>query len=306
MTTHRARTRPEPSEELLTRVLRRVQLVPDRFKVFNEGDVEAKRKHGIDAGLLATLTELGLPAVSTGTGLRYDSLDLANVSLALALPSPRFMAMRGWSAAIRSASNAKPTTYVLSVEPHCPTAHEGPCVIEAAPHIREQPEYSRSPEGAITLTRHVPAQLTREFPEAAALTSLIQHVHFHLLPDELRADVAFLRETHLADCGLAARYLVREATALGLTARLSFGLFIALPYSVPHAWFDLFLDDQWVPFDPHLLNVMTGWGLLPAEQWPPHRSIGGAAWRLSKEGFQIARHVGRKGSMSFPTQSFPT
>jgi hypothetical protein len=100
-----------------------------------------------------------------------------------------------------------------------------------------------------------------------------------------------------------ARYLVQEAVALGLTARFSFGLFIAAPYSVPHSWFDLYLDGTWVSFDPHLLNALTDRSLLPAGQWPPHRSIGDAAWRLGDDEFQIAMHNGQIDSVSFPTRA---
>lgn len=211
--------------------------------------------------------------------------------------------MRGWSAAIRAAASSTPATYVVTVEPNCPPqAHSGPCVIESAPQLAEQPSFSRLPEGEIVLTRHVRRRPARVYTEACELSGLAGPIRFHLLPDELSADIGFLRETGLADCGLASRYLVQEAAALGLTARRSFGLFVAAPYSTPHHWFDLHLDGDWVPFDPHLLNALTGWGLLQAGEWPSHRSIGDAVWHLGDEEFQIARHSGMSASISYRTQ----
>lgn len=298
------RMRPAPGEEPLSRVLGRLSRIPDRFRVFGESAADAQRRHGVDADLLDALTDLGLPFAPTVNGPRYDALDLANTSLALALPSPRLMAMRGWSAAIRTAASKAPTTYVVAVEPNCPHQdHDGPCTVETAPQLCEQSTFSRSPDGAITLTRHVRGRTAHEYPEVSGLTDLVRPIHFHLLPDGLSADVGFLRETGLADCSLAARYLVQEAAALGLTARRSFGLFVAAPYSIPHSWLDLYLGGAWVPFDPHLLNVLTGWGLLSADEWPSHRSIGDAAWHLAEDEFQIARHTGKAASVSFPTRS---
>lgn len=260
MTARQARLTGPPGEEPLRRVLGRLSLVPDRFRIFREDAGDAQRMHGIGARLLDTLTGLGLPHAPAGDGPRYDTLDLANVSLALALPSPRFMAMRGWSAAIRTAASSAPGRYVVTVEPNCRRqAHDGPCTVETAPELRAQPEFRRSREGAITLTRYVHGRTACVYPEVSGLIGLAGPLHFHLLPDELSSDVGFLRETGLADCGIAARYLAQEAAAMGLTARRSFGLFVAVPYSVPHFWIDLSLDGSWVPFDPLLLTALTGW-----------------------------------------------
>ncbi|MFC9431545.1 transglutaminase domain-containing protein [Streptomyces sp. NPDC056987] len=293
-----------PGEESLCRVVGRLRRIPDGFREFTQTGSDAGRRHGIHAELLDALVVSGLPYRATGAGPRFDGLDLANVSLGLALPSPRFMAMRGWSAAIRSAAHAAAVTYVVTVEPSCPKdSHPGLCSAEPAPHLRQLPGYRASSRGAFTLTRRVHGQTAHVRSDVTRLTDLVQPLHFHLLPDGLRADLGFLRETRLADCGLAARHLVAEAAALGLRARRSFGLFISAPYSIPHAWFDLYLNDAWVPFDPHLLNVLTGWDLLRPGEWPPHRSIGDAAWRLGEDEFMIATHIEGVAALSFPTRA---
>jgi hypothetical protein len=300
------RTRPDLSPGTLAEVLDRVLRVPDKFRVFAETGEDARRSHGIDAGLLATLTELGLPCRPASGGTRYDRLDLANVSLALRLPSARYMAMRGWSASIRGAASAEPVTYGLTVQPSCPSGHDGPCLVEADPMLHDLPGYATAPGGAFRLTRQVRGGKTGEFPEIAAFADLVREVKFHLLPDELSDDNGFLRESGLADCELASTFLVGQAAAYGLTVRRSFGLFLAVPYSIPHHWIDIRLDGEWRQFDPHLLNFLTGQGLLPPGEWPAHRCVGDIAWRLGEDRFQIAGHPGRIASVSFSTRILGT
>ncbi|MFJ3789438.1 hypothetical protein [Kitasatospora sp. NPDC090091] len=301
-----ARTaRPAADERTLRELVGRIGRVPDRYREFGQTAAEATWQHGIDEALLGTLTELGLPCRPGADGPRYDQLDLANVSLSLALPSARFMAMRGWAAAIRSAARASgATSYTVDVLPACPPGpREHDCNPAAAPLLREQPGFDGPAGGPFTLTRLVPARPAAVHPELAALTELVAAVHFHYLPAGLRQDVGFLREAALADCGLAATFLAEEALGLGLTARRSFGLFLSAPYSIAHSWLDVRVDDRWVSFDPHLVNLLTGWNLLPAEEWPSYRSIGEGAWRLADHEFVMAMHDGAETPVSFPTRA---
>lgn len=286
--------------EALDVIVDRLRRVPDNYRRFELIGADARWQHGINAETLDELTSIGLPVGSTGL---YDQLDLANVSLALRLPSPRAMAMRSWSAAFRASADTSATTYEVQLIPICPKgSHEGPCSLEASLLLREQPEHSsENPDGTVTLTRHVRGAAGRTYPELDEVTGLVRDIHFHLLPDGLRHDVGFLREARLADCDAAARYLVDEATARGLQARGAFGLVLAAPYSIAHTWFEVHVDDDWVPFDPHLLNLLTQWGLLRTDDWPLHRSVGAAAWRLADREFVLATHRREVIPLSLPT-----
>ncbi|MFD5918981.1 transglutaminase domain-containing protein [Kitasatospora sp. NPDC058201] len=315
------RPRPVPDGATLRAVVDRIVRVPDRFRSFTSTAADAARHFGIDEGLLTALTDEGLPCggaggasgaggagVSGGSdgsgGVRYDQLDLANASLSLTLPSARFMAMRGWSAALRTAAGAHgAATYAVDVLPACPAgAGEHGCRSLASAELRAQPGFTGPAGGPFTLTRQVRAQPAQVHPELAELTGLVADVHFHYLPAGLRNDVGFLRDARLGDCGLVATHLAGEASRLGLTARRSFGLFLSAPYSIAHSWLDVRLDGRWVSFDPHLLKLLTGWGLLPAAEWPAHRSIGEGAWRLADHEFVLATHDGAETPLSFPTR----
>ncbi|MCV2458431.1 transglutaminase domain-containing protein [Streptomyces sp. ICN988] len=289
-------------EAPLNDLVEKLGRVPDRYRHFTVTADEARWRHGVDADLLGALTDLGMRCDHVGGAARYDDLDLANASLSLRLPSPRSIVMRGWAAAIRTRAAARPTTYTVSVGALC---QHGPadasCSIEASVHLRDHPGIIATGEGPLTLTHHVPAAKPQVYPQLAPFTELIREVRFHLLPDGLRDDVGFLRETGLADCALASAYLVAEAHSRELVARLSYGLFLSAPYSIVHTWVDLHMDGQWVPFDPHLLNFLVGWGLIDADEWPPYRSIPGAACRLGEREFVLATHNGEVLPLSFPT-----
>lgn len=292
------------SEAALNDLVGRIGRVPDRYREFTATQADARWRHGIDAGLLGALTDLGVPCDHTAGVSRYDELDLANVSLCLKLPSPRFLVMRGWAAAIRARASALPTTYTVTVGALCRhRSPDDPCSLEPSPRLRGRPGFSAPGQGPLTLTQQVPGREPRVYAELADFTAMIRDVRFHLLPGGLREDIGFLRESALGDCALASAYLVAEAASLGLVARSSYGLFLSAPYSIAHTWFDLYLDGEWVSFDPHLLNLLTGWGLIDAEQWPPYRSMGEAACRLGEREFVLATHNGEVLPLSFPTMT---
>ncbi|WP_380830807.1 transglutaminase domain-containing protein [Sphaerisporangium rhizosphaerae] len=288
-------------------LVERLARVPGRYRRFVATREDATWRHGIGPEMLDALTSAGMPCERVDGATRYDELDLVNVSLSLRLPSPRLMVMRGWAAAIRATAHAGPTTYTVTINAHCRhSTPDEPCSIEASTELRGNLAVSAPRGGPLTLTRHVTAGEPRAYPDLAPFFGLIDGVRFHLLPNGLREDVGFLRETGLADCRLAAAHLVEEAASRGLLARRSFGLFLSAPYSISHSWLDLRLDDRWVSFDPLLLNLFTGWGLLAADQWPAHRSTGDGACRLGEREFVLATHNGEALPLSFPTEILDT
>jgi hypothetical protein len=192
------------SEAPLSDLVERLGRVPDRYREFTTTDDDARWRHGVDAELLGALADLGMPCDHVGGVARYDELDLANVSLSLKLPSPRFIAMRGWAAAIRARAVARPTTYTVTVGALCQhRSPKEPCSVEVSARLRGHPCVSAQGHGPLILTQHVPGREPREYPELAAFIGLISKVRFHLLPGGLREDIGFLREAGLADCALA-------------------------------------------------------------------------------------------------------
>ncbi|MER5352910.1 transglutaminase domain-containing protein [Kitasatospora sp. NPDC002551] len=276
--------------------------MPDRYREFRQDGRQAAREHGIGPALIEELGEAGLPSqVRDGVGY-FDRVDLANIALALRLPNARTLAMRGWAKSLRTASGAAAGTFEVEVRAHCPQpGHPGECEYTRSEALRSLDGYTPAAVPTLGQLRHraTATESTGRLPEAVA--GLLRPLHFHLLPEPLRADLGFLAETGLADCDLAALYLTREAGRLGLAARYGFGFFLAAPYSIIHAWTEVLDGGEWHAFDPHLLNLLGDWSLLDPEEWPSHRSIGSCTARVSNHHLWLTTHHGACAPLSLAT-----
>ncbi|TDC79218.1 transglutaminase domain-containing protein [Streptomyces hainanensis] len=281
----------------------RIRQVPDRYREFVQTVRDAAWEHRLDHTLLERFTDLGLPCRGGPDGPRYDRLDLANASLALRLPSARSMAMRGWANTLRATAGSAATTFEVEIRPRCPApGHPGECAYEASAALRAQPGFTESPDGHRYLVRdRIVAPDTDVPQEVRDLAALVSPLHYHLLPEELRGDIGFARETNLADCALAVALLVAEATLRGITARPSFGFLLAVPYSIEHAWTEVEFDGRQVSLDPHLLNLLTSWDLLERDQWPSHQPISACTWRLGGHKAHPVLHHGAGSMLSLAT-----
>lgn len=293
-----------PDEADLARIVDRVRRVPSRYREFRRSRAEAEWQHKIGSGLLDALVDLGLPAEGSGDGLLLDELDLANVSLTLRLPSARMLAMRGWRGALEAAARQS-NRYSLTITPRCPRPeHDGPCEMLLSPAVARAagPDEGRIENAAFHLDRLVVGGTAMLTGPARSVVDLVAPLAFHLLPIELRGDLAFLRDTGLADCVLASRYLVEEARARDIPARFSYGVFLATPYSVDHCWAEFQVDERWLAFDPHLLSTLCRLGLLDPAVWPPYRSLSDAAWRVHDDDIPMVTDRGVRALLTLPTR----
>ncbi|MDW6059287.1 hypothetical protein SAZ11_16280 [Streptomyces sp. FXJ1.4098] len=153
----------------------------------------------------------------------------------------------------------------------------GPDVFEADLHVSAGENAPDADKGADKGVDEGAADCARELgpvlPEAARL-------EYYLVPDELRDDVGFVRETRLADCRAGTTYLARVAEDAGAAVRPAGGLLLAGAFPLPHAWLEVRRGDRWLPADPYYLISMAGYGLLDGERWPPHRSVAGTVWKI--------------------------
>ncbi len=109
-----------------------------------------------------------------------------------------------------------------------------------------------------------------------------------------------LREK-IGDCLGIAVYLAEQGSRRGLSMRVVFGLVVAPPYSTPHFWAEVRVDQRWVPVDPGLIQGLVSWGIL-APGWPIHRSPGAMLSTLtSRHGFAVS-HRGIAAPVSFRTR----
>ena len=290
---------PDRAAELVGLVRR----VPSRLRRFSATEAAARTRHRIDAGLLDRLIGHGLPVVAAG-GLRlFDDYDLANISLHLGLTSVRRRALRSWAGALRAAPGSG---RAIGYAPSCPApGHTSPCRFGLLVPGGRRVGRAGGGDGVTSLhTLTVrPRTAWPELPSAVAeLLAEPSGLHFFLLPETLRWDLGFLRDSGLADCGGATRLCVREGRRRGLDVRFSFGLLVAKPYSTPHCWAEFRVDDVWVPVDPLLVSVLCRWGGLPAREWPPTRSPGALFTRLCGRFDRVAVHDGLWSGISLPTE----
>lgn len=103
----------------LRAVVDRVRRVPDRYRVFDRDSHTAQRVFGLGAEVLSVLLDLGFPCRGQNGERSFDELDLTNASLALRLPSPRYLAMRGWPQTFRSSSDSRPIRYDVTISAGC-------------------------------------------------------------------------------------------------------------------------------------------------------------------------------------------
>ena len=290
-------------------IVDRVRLVPDRHRVFDQDTLVTHTTFRISEPVLSALLDLGLPHRSAGGRLAFDELDLANVSLALRLPSPRYLAMRRWPDVLRAVVDDRQVRYEVEVAAECDLADPGHrCDFRLTPQALALAAGGDVASRELTLRREVggtgptgeaPAPLRELFAEVSGLW-------FHLLPDALRTDLSFLAATSLADCELATRYLVQRAVEEGWEARRSFGLLLSSPYSLEHYWPEMRLDGVWTAFDPHLVNSLVRWSVLAPSEVSTSQVLSSAFLRVSEDWTSLVEDAGHPARVSLLTRRRPS
>lgn len=285
-------------------VIDRIGRIPQRYRQFNQTRAVAWAAHGIPADLLDDLLDAGLPYQMSEGAVLLDELDLANASFRLSLRSARAMALRSWVAALQSATAPTGRCYRVGLRPRCPDpGHCGPCEITQPGEVISVLGLNDAamPSAGVSVAFNA-AKTSILLPRSfRPLTEELADVEYHLLPPQLHDDVAFLAETRLADCPLAAEYLYRAALDRALPARKCFGIFVSVPFSIPHFWVELLVGGTWHAIDPHLIRMLTARGLVDPGTWPVYRTLGGAAWRLADRDVPLAMHNGAEIPCSLPT-----
>lgn len=297
------------SAEQLPGIVERVQLVPDRYRVFDQDATTAHRIFRIDDPLQSDLLDLGFPHRSSGGERYFDELDLANASLALRLPSPRYLAMRRWPEIFRSVVDDRPVRYEVEVAAGCGSDAPGHrCDFRLPAEVLALGAgQDLSADGKFTLSREVgaaghigaaPAELLQLFAEVSGF-------QYHILPVALYGDLSFLAATSLANCELASRYLAKRAAEDGWEARRSFGLLLSSPYSLHHFWPEIRLDGVWTTFDPFVIQTLERWGVLAPAEISPTRALDSAVFRIAEDWIDLVQDAGSPARVSLLTRRRP-
>lgn len=291
-------------DDAVAAIVDRIRRVPDAYRRFDQDEATALRVFRLDQQLLAEAVGHGLPFRSSDDGLRYDELDLTNLSLSLRLPSPRYLAMHQWPAAIRAAASPEAMHYEVDISARCSAPDTGHvCDARLADPLREAGARldARTRKGSLTVAYAADTPSGSAPPELGELFDELDDLHFHVLPIELYGDVEFAKATSLANCELASRLLVQRGRESGWDTRRSFGLLLSTPFSIPHFWAEFRLEDRWVAFDPHTITSLRRWGLLDPSTCR-NQAVNAAVLRVGEEWVDLIEDQGRPVTESLLTR----
>ncbi|WP_405059137.1 transglutaminase domain-containing protein [Kribbella sp. NBC_01505] len=283
-------------------VVDRIRRVPDSSRRFSESISTAARIHRVGPDLLTQLLDQGLPHRGSGPARMFDSLDLSNVGLALALRCPRWMAMRWWSKALTQLVPDHEVRNLMNISSSCPSpGHAGDCHFVVHPRLVAATQPASFRELGPGLFGFEVRLASKHWFFGDPFTALIDRLlplQFHLLAYPLNTDLGFLAETGLANCELAAAYLVSQGRELGLPVRISAGYFVARPYAAVHIWTEFRVGDRWLPADPLLLNALARWNVVDARVWPPNRAPQGLLWPVHDRAIELMTHRDHDGLLA--------
>ncbi len=274
-------------------LIERLGAIPDEVRAWECDERAARLHYGLDEARLADLTRHGLPHRGTTGELRFEHGDLHCLGLRLGTATPYLWVLRRWARSIERLA-ARPLTRVdVEYVPQLP-ANAAPTTGRASLPDGAQRTVVLDNGRTAAETSFLLRGQWPSLPSAAAriVREFAAEVEFCPLPAAVRGDVALARDVGLADCMTAAHLLVADWGAEGCEGRVATGLLVSEPYSTPHHWPELRVDDAWVPVDPLMVCVMHRGAELSPEQWPPDRSIGPAVQAYAGAGPSLVADAG--------------
>ncbi|MDX2525304.1 transglutaminase domain-containing protein [Streptomyces europaeiscabiei] len=271
------------------RIMECLRRIPDSYRDFSEPADRVKRFYRIPEDLLECFLQQGLPhrPGRKGGGPLFDGMDLRNIVLNLRIPSPQQKTLKSMSRALIDGESPGVIRRTVNIQGKCPDpGHDGRCEFELAAQVSRSADVTdvrtladHHFEVDVTL-RGGGARYLLLSPAHRQLVDEVTRIEFHHVPFDLHTDLAFLADSGLADCRLAAEFLAARGEELGIEVRCASGLFLSRPFSNRHFWIEFLMDDEWVPADPFFLTVLARWDLLDERDWPPNRVPMGALWPL--------------------------
>jgi hypothetical protein len=278
-----------------------LRAIPDERRRFDVASRQAKLEFGIDVNLAQELIARGLPHTMADGAPRFTPTDLHYIGLRLGCATAYLGVLRTWASSLTASADGGWSTVEVRCAPYAP--QNTPVEVLVGPGQRV-----RATVGANRIAARLDAVVpVGRWPEVSpsledALVDLAS-LDFCWIPESLRGDVEFTRQTRLSDCGNAALLLSSECERLGVTSRMAYGLLLATPFSTPHKWLEISVGDRWVPMDPLLTGLLAQYSTLDSSVWPPIRSPGAVLLRLAGEETPIVLADGRPLQASFLTRT---
>lgn len=261
--------------------------IPRRARVFGVSTRDATNRMRVRPGLLALLESQSL-ADRRGGETFFDLYDLVNVQFWLGRGLLSMSMLRLWPKMLNSLREPNPVVYQIGFDISCPDpGHPGDCDFTVSlPDGRfyQIPAPVDGGEPLVWIQAERPTQWPRLPSVALEIIDELREIQFIMLPRHVTWDEEdFVRRTGMADCVAFARLLVGRGTQRGLHMRVSNGLLVTPPITVPHYWVDIRVDDTWVPTDPLMLKTLGSQNALDPASWPPCRSPGATFCPIGKQ-----------------------
>jgi hypothetical protein len=267
-------------------LLARLTAIPQPAREYKLSAEQAGKRYRVGAELLDALASYGL--AQTRDGVRYfDNTDLINVEFHLGGGPLTASLRRFWPAMLKRLPDPGPVRYQVEYDADCPDpGHPGNCAYRLMlPDGQRLVEVSRSdPQPLVRLDIERPTRWPELPAQAREVIDTVRDVGFVRVPRKLGYewdDIGFVYATGLGDCAAVSQILVERGNARGIPMRHAYGLMLAPPFSLPHFWAEVLVDDVWVPVDPLLVNALVHWKALDGAQWPAHRSPGATVCRVA-------------------------
>ncbi|HEU4700966.1 MAG TPA: hypothetical protein VFS37_00675, partial [Conexibacter sp.] len=212
----------------------RLREIPDAERTFTVGPEQAEREFGFDPQAVRQLIARGLPHAEgdDGAGPLLWVSDVQYLGLRLGCARVYQGVLNRWAGALTSLSARRETPVAIRARAYAAPGTTVELLAPGGERVRAEAGPGGAPL-AFETTMHgqlppLPPALERTL---GGLLADYASYDFCWLWPPLETNLAWVRRTRIANCRAAAGLLVEEAPALGVEARLAYGLLLAPPYS---------------------------------------------------------------------------
>jgi len=269
--------------------------IPAEARSFTVEPGEAETRFGIAPELQAELVKSGLLHED---GPRFAECDLHYVGLRLGVARTYLITLRTWARALRRYARAARTRASVEVYVAATDSISELDVRIPGGFVRRPVRSEREPIASFG------ADQIGTWPDLGPAVrsmalGIAESLEFCWLPDAIREDLDFVRETGLGDCASATALAMEACDEAGVPARRARGLIMAAPFASSHNWTEVRVEGEWVPIDPMLIALLLRFGGLDPGAWDPGRSPGSLFCRLALDRVPLVSSDGVEVAASF-------
>jgi hypothetical protein len=283
----------------LVSTLQRVPASPRDFTVSSE--------RGRDFGLapvdLEALARAGLPHRRAGRDYVFRWGDLHYLGLRLGTARSYLLGIKRWARSFTQLSQRTRTHIAVDYTPRPDrVVPEGVLASAILPGGRRRSLVLGVAHKGITVEASQCGLWPKPEPRLAEILERFAELQLYVIPDSLRHSATATMELGLADCDSVAQLALAACTRAGYQARAAYGLLIAFPFSLPHSWVEVRVEDRWTPFDPVTATAIREFAGEQAPTITGSSSLGAMLLRIADRPVPLTSVDGVALDASFPTR----